>query len=149
MLFVDLLSAAAVELDVELSSFIEVSTSFVVVVVEHSKVAPASASGARDFGCDSDSVDLRVSMLSSSLLQATVIGSSAVEVEGGAAAADEVPPGIGGNNESLLHADADAVVDAVVDMSLLESIFPGMIFARPTMVVTFYRERFRSLASSS
>lgn len=143
MLFVDL-SAAAVELDVELSTFIEVSMlSFVLVVVEHSKVA--SASRERDLGCDSDSGDLRVSMLSSSLLQAAVIGSSAVE--GGAAA--EVSPGIGGNNKSLLQADADAVVDAVVDMSLLESIFPGMMFARPTMVVTFYRERFRSLASSS
>ena len=143
MLFVDL-SAAAVELDVELSTFIEVSMlSFVLVVVEHSKVA--SASRERDLGCDSDSGDLRVSMLSSSLLQAAVIGSSAVE--GGAAA--EVSPGIGGNNKSLLQADADAVVDAFVDMSLLESIFPGMMFTRPTMVVTFYRERFRSLASSS
>lgn len=144
MLFVDLLSAAAVELDVELSTFIEVSMlSFVLVVVEHSKVA--SASRERDLGCDSDSGDLRVSMLSSSLLQAAVIGSSAVE--GGAAA--EVSPGIGGNNKSLLQADADAVVDAVVDMSLLESIFPGMMFARPTMVVASYRERFRSLAASS
>ena len=145
MLFVDLVSAAAVELDVELSTFIEVSMlSFVLVVVEHSKVA--SASRERDLGCDSDSGDLRVSMLSSSLLQAAVIGSSAVE---GGAAADEVSPGIGGNNKSLLHADAVAVADAVVDMSLLESIFPGMMFARPTMVVASYRERFRSLAASS